>query len=132
MVHPTSGDLYVITKKFLGKAGIYKAKAPLETGKAITLTHLGSLKVPSLMGGFITGGDVSADGRRVAVCDYTGGYEFVLGPGRSFDEIWKLEPAVLALGVRHQGEAIAYRVDGKALLMTSEGVHSPLLEIVRK
>ena len=132
LVHPSSGDLYVITKKFLSNAGVYKAKAPLEPGKTTTLTHLGSLKVPSLMGGFVTGGDISPDGRRVAICDYTGGYEYVIRPGRSFDEIWRLEPTLLALGVRHQGEAIAYRLDGSALLMTSEGLHSPLLEIVRK
>jgi hypothetical protein len=33
------------------------------------------------------------------------------------------------LGKREQGEAIAYRLDGKALLATSEGKQSPVLQV---
>ncbi|HEV7396800.1 MAG TPA: hypothetical protein VGN86_09855 [Pyrinomonadaceae bacterium] len=132
LVHPVSGDLYVITKEFLGRAGIYKAAAPLDPSRTISLSHIGSLNVPSLLGGFVTGGDISPDGRRVAICDYTQGYEAVIGAGRPFDEIWKQTLNVLELGSRRQGEAIAYRLDGRALLTTSEGVRSPLIEIVRK
>jgi len=35
-------------------------------------------------------------------------------------------------GKRKQGESVAYRLDGLALLGTSEGRYSPLIEVVRK
>jgi hypothetical protein len=132
LVHPSSGDLYLITKELLGKAVVYQAKAPLDLQGTVTLSRVGDISIPSLLGGFVTGGDISPDGRRVAICDYTQGYELVIGAGRPFDEIWKQAIKSLALGSRKQGEAIAYRLDGKALLTTSEGVHSPLIEIVRR
>ena len=132
LVHPVTGDIYIITKEFLGKAGIYKATAPFNAAEVITLKHIGALNFPSLLGGFVTGGDISPDGHRVAICDYTQGYELVLSEGRPFDEIWRQPIKTLSLGTRKQGEAIAYRLDGKALLTTSEGVHSPLTEVVRR
>ena len=38
-------------------------------------------------------------------------------------KIWKQPLKVLALGTRKQGEAIGYRLDGKALLTTSEAAN---------
>jgi hypothetical protein len=35
------------------------------------------------------------------------------------------------LGKRKQGEAITYRLDGKALLATSEGKQPPLIQVLR-
>jgi hypothetical protein len=132
LVHPVSGDLYLITKEFLGKAGVYKAAAPLNSSRTVTLVYVGALNIPSLLGGFVTGGDISPDGHRVAVCDYSQGYEIVIGNGNGFDAIWKQPINVISLGPRKQGEAIAYRLDGKALLATSEGARTPLIEIVRR
>jgi hypothetical protein len=134
LVHPVSGDLYVITKVLWGKAGVYKVAAPLDTGKTTTMVHVTDLDAPGLLGGFLTGGDISPDGRRVALCGYLHGYEIVLsarGAG-GFDAIWKKPMSMIELGPRKQGEAVCYRLDGKALLATSEGVHSPLLEVVRR
>lgn len=132
LVHPVSGDLFVVTKEFFGKAGVYKAAAPLDPSRTVTLVHVGGLNIPSLLGGFVTGGDISPDGRRVAICDYGQGYEIVLGEAMAFEAIWKQPIKVIELGNRKQGEAVCYRLDGKALLATSEGAHSPLIEVVRR
>jgi hypothetical protein len=132
LVHPVSGDLFVVTKEFLGRAGVYKAAAPLDPSHTVTMVHLGGLNIPSLLGGLVTGGDISPDGRRVAICDYTQGYEIVLGEASAFDAIWKQPIKVISLGSRKQGEAVCYRLDGKALLATSEGARSPLIEVVRR
>ena len=35
------------------------------------------------------------------------------------------------LGKRKQGEAIAYRLDGKALLATSEGKNASIIQVMR-
>jgi len=87
--------------------------------------------VPSLFGGVLTGGSISPDGRRVAFCDYFQGYEMVLPAKTSdFNDIWKQRMTGFDFGKREQGEAIAYRLDGKALLATSEGQQSPLIQVL--
>ena len=131
MVNPT-GDVYIVTKKMFGRPGVYVARAPLNTTRVTVLTKLGELSIPSIFGGMITGGDISPDGRRVALCDYNQGYDLVLPGGDSFDTIWKQPLQRFAVGSRKQGEAIAYRLDGRALLTTSEGRGSPLNQVVRR
>jgi hypothetical protein len=133
LVHPVTGDLYIITKILLARPVVYKASAPLATTGANSLVRLAELSVPSILGGILTGGDISPNGRRVALCDYLQGYELILPPeSRSFDDIWKQRMSTIDLGTRKQGEAIAYRLDGRALLATSEGKRSPLIQVVRR
>ncbi|HET9528237.1 MAG TPA: hypothetical protein VFO99_18815, partial [Pyrinomonadaceae bacterium] len=130
LVHPTTGNLYIITKVMLKNATVYEAAAPLVAGKVISMKRIGEIKVPSLMGGVLTGGSISPDGRRIALCDYLQGYEAVLPPSsRNFNDIWKQTVTGFSLGQREQGEAITYRADGKALLATSEGTRPPLIQV---
>ena len=97
------------------------------------MKRIGTLAIPSLLGGFITGGSISPDGRRVALCDYFQAYELALPPnGSSFDVIWKQSFITINLGRRSQGEAITYRLDSKALLATSEGRFSPIIQVEMK
>ena len=133
LVHPVTGHLYIVNKIPLSNASVYEAPAPLTPGNVITMKRLGELKLPSLFGGIITGGDISPDGKRVALCDYFQGYELVLPEGsRSFDGIWQERIKSFNLGKRKQGESIAYRLDGRALMATSEGKSSELIEVVRQ
>jgi len=130
LVHPATGDIYIITKVMLRNATVYVAAAPHVAGQVITMKRLGEIKVPSLMGGVLTGGSISPDGRRLALCDYFNGYEAVLPTtSKSFDDIWKQPLKAFSLGQREQGEAITYRADGKALLATSEGKQPPLIQV---
>jgi hypothetical protein len=121
LVHPATGNLYLLTKVAFKNPVVYEAAAPLNAGEVITLKRIGEVRVPSIFGGALTGGSISPDGRRVALCDYFQGYELVL-PEKSnnFDDIWKQKMTGFDLGKRQQGEAIAYRLDGNALLATSE------------
>ncbi|HEV2833772.1 MAG TPA: hypothetical protein VGW58_00570, partial [Pyrinomonadaceae bacterium] len=81
-------------------------------------------------GGALTGGSVSPDGRRVALCDYFEGYELTLPTGsKNFNDIWKEKMTGFNLGKRKQGEAIAYRLDGNAVLATSEGKKPELIQV---
>ncbi|HEX8117141.1 MAG TPA: hypothetical protein VF521_07705 [Pyrinomonadaceae bacterium] len=129
-VHPTTGDLYVVTKAN-AEAGVYKLAAPFDPKAVNTLAKVGTLRGPDFFGTLVTGADISPDGRRVALCDYAQGYELTLPEGgKGFDEIWKQAPKALSLGARLQGESIAYRLDGAALLATSEQTPTPLFEVV--
>jgi hypothetical protein len=133
LVHPVTGDLYIVSKVPFANPIVYKAAAPLNTNGPTTLKRIAELNIPSLFGGLVTGGDISPDGLRVALCDYVDGYELVLGDARApFDQIWKQPLKPVDLGKRKQGESIAYRLDGRALLATSEGAHPPLIEVVRR
>jgi hypothetical protein len=132
LVHPATGNIYIITKVAVANPVVYEAAAPLSPGKLITMRRIGEIRVPSLFGGVLTGGSVSPDGRRVALCDYFQGYELVLpSTAADFNDIWKQRMTGFDLGKREQGEAIAYSLDGKALLATSEGKHSPLIQVLR-
>ena len=132
LVHPTTGNIYIVNKVPIANPVVYEATAPFIAGKVITMKRIGEIRVPSIFGGVVTGGSISPDGHRVALCDYFQGYEIVL-PARSrdFNDIWKQRMTGFDLGKRKQGEAITYRLDGKAFLATSEGKQSPLIQVVR-
>jgi hypothetical protein len=131
LVHPTTGNIYIVNKVPIANPVVYEATAPFN-GKVTTMKRLGEIHVPSIFGGVVTGGSISPDGRRVALCDYFQGYEIVLpASSRDFDDIWRQRMTGFDLGKRKQGESITYRLDGKAFLATSEGKQSPLIQVIR-
>src|SRR5215470_19699812 len=99
-----------ITKVMGAPARVYKLRAPAPKSGVSTLSYVGELRFPNQFLGFITGGDISPDGRRVVISDYLGACELIL-PGKrgiAFDEIWKQSPLPVDIGgfpgVRRQGE----------------------------
>lgn len=137
LVHPQTGDVYIVSKARGADTvtGVYKAAAPLRPDsvlKRITTLHFPEESDITLLLGRVTAGDISPDGRRLALCDYFHGYEAVLPGSAAFDAIWNMPLSVIDLGQRRQGEGICYRLDGAALLATSEGRPSPLIEVVRR
>jgi hypothetical protein len=135
LVHPITRDIYVISKANSADSNttVYVARASQLGAKIVTLTVVATLGIPDtlsrkLIGG-LTGGDISADGRRVALCDYLHYYEAMLAPGADFDDIWKQTFYPKLLGVVAQVEGICYRLDGKAYILTSEGKPCPVIEI---
>lgn len=132
LIHPKTGRIYVVTKVPLINATVYTADMPSDIRDVITLRRVGEVELPGLAGGVVTGGAISPDGTRAALCDYFDGYEFVLKDGLPFDSIWNQPLMVVDIGNRKHGEAITYRLDGKALMTTSERLPTPLFEMVRK
>ena len=134
VVHPVTGDVYVISKDAQA-ARVYKAAAPLDGSRSATMTQVGTIRLGSGSRGLeqVTDADVSSDGRRVALSTYAQGYELELPAGAArFDDIWAVPPVPLNLGPRLQGESIAYRLDGRALLTTSEITPAPLQQVERR
>lgn len=134
LIHPQTGDLYVVTKVLGAAAKVFKLKAPFMQQAEATLVYVADVQAPDATKGFFTGGDIAPDGQRLTLCDYPGAFEFILpaSKGIAFDEIWRQPAQPIDIGRRKQGEAICYGPDGKALLATSEGLPCPLLEVVRK
>jgi hypothetical protein len=132
MVHPTSGEIYVATKSRNTASGVYKLK-PTFGAAIVRAEKVADITVPAIPNGFLTGGDIAPDGKRLVICDYFAAYEFSLPPdAKGFDDIWKQKPAVINLGDRDQGEAICYSSDGSSLFATSEGKNKPLIRIDRR
>lgn len=133
LVHPKTGRIYLVVKEKSAKPGIYAADPPKVAGEVVTLARIGEVDLSRSGGELINGGAISPDGQRAALSDYTRGYEFVLADANApFDSIWKQPMHTVDLGKRKHGETITYRLDGKALLATSERLPTPLIEIVRR
>ncbi len=139
LVHPKSGDLYIITKPLRPSTGevarVYKAPAPLSTSTLITMRFITKLPLPlqDTDQKKINGADIAPNGQQVILSDYDRGYELCLpSTEKNFDNIWAQPPQPLELNVRKQGESICYRLDGNAVLTTSEGVNQPIAEMLRK
>ncbi len=133
LVHPDLGDIYIVTKRVNGPAGVYRVKPDFDSKSVLIAVKVADISVPSVPNGFLTGGDISPGGKRVVLCDYFGGYEFTLAEKSSnFDDVWKQKSAVIDIGQRDGGEAVCYSADGNSIFATSEGKKPPLIQIVRK
>ena len=130
LVHPQTGLIYVITKRVSGPAGVYRVKADFSSAETQTAESVGRLSVPAIPNGFLTGGDISPDGRYLIVCDYTRAYEYKLpNDAAQFDEIWKETAVAIELGPRKVGEAICYNADGTSVFAASERDMSPVIQV---
>lgn len=133
MVEPKSGDIYVVTKRVSGPAGVYRVKPNFGVAEIQRAEKVTEVSVPAIPNGFVTGGDISPDGKRMVICDYTQAYEWSLPDNATqFDEIWKQEPTRIDLGKRKGGESICYNARGTSIFATSEGRNSPVIEAKRK
>ncbi len=133
LVHPQSGDVYVLSKSLSSASIVYKLPKNYDLNKTNRLEKVADFTVPAFPNGFLTGGEISPDGKRVIVCDYFAAYEIVLPEkAKSFDEIWREKPLIVELGERAQGEAVCYSVDGKSIFATSEKKNSPIIQAKSK
>ncbi len=133
LVHPLTGDIYVLTKQREKPSGVYKLKPVFNESLTVKAEKISDITVPAVPNGLLTGGEISPDGKRVILCDYFAGYELVL-PNEiaNFDDIWKQKPSAIELGDRKQGEAIGYSADGLSIFATSEGKNQPIIEVKRR
>ena len=130
MVQPQTGDIYILSKRLSGASAVYKLKSGFDLNKTNTLEKITDFTVPAVPNGFLTGGDISPDGKRVILCDYFQAYELTLPESaKNFDDIWKQKPLKIELGERKQGEAVGYSADGNSIFATSEKKNSPLIEV---
>jgi hypothetical protein len=131
LVHPKTGELYVVTKRISGSAGVYKIPSQFG-GDVGTAVRVADISVPAVPTGLITGGSISPDGRRVILSDYVAAYEWTLPAGAEFDQIWEQPLVAVDIGRRDTGEAVCYSADGSSIFSTSEGIAAPIYRMIRK
>jgi hypothetical protein len=133
VVHPQTGDGYVLTKRLDGACHVYKLAAPWYPKKRSVLPKVATLRFPETFAleTVVTAADISPDGRRLATRSYLCGWEWRLPAtaGKSdFERIFGTEPTRLELAAEPQGEALCYAADGRALLTVSEKLPTVLYE----
>lgn len=123
LVHPTTGDAYVVTKTEPGPSVVYKLAAPLIAGPARTATKVGALQLPAGVSLLVTGGDVHPCGDRFLLRTYSALLEYRAPPGAPFEAAFDATPTPLlapSFGEEPQGEAVAYLATGLGFVTGSE------------
>ncbi|MCB0824703.1 MAG: hypothetical protein KDC26_00795 [Armatimonadetes bacterium] len=133
MVHPKTGDIYLVTKARDNETVVYRLPAPKASGN-FTLEKLGTIDINT--GGigpqnWVTASDISPNGKYVVVRTYSGAVEYTV-PKNDFVNWWKTPQRQVKLRAEKQGEAICYTGDGMSFLTTSEGNPCEVSRIPRK
>ena len=124
LVDPSSGALIVVTKDFGGSARLYVAARP--SARAVTtMRRAGTLRLGA--GQAVTAGDISADGRTVAVRTYDGAFVWSRRRAQSLSSAMRARPCAARAGLlaEGQGEALALTRDGRAFFTVAEGRRPP-------
>jgi hypothetical protein len=116
-----TGEIVIVTKRGDGRPGVYAASV-----KAPALRKTGTLRLG--LGGLATAGDVSADGRVVAIRTYTALYAWSKRPTQSIASALKRKPCVgsAQLLAEGQGESLALGRDGRSFFTVPEGANAVL------
>jgi hypothetical protein len=120
-----TGEIVIVTKTLSGHSGVYRAR--LGAGARQRLRLVGHVDFG--LAGLATGGDVSADGRIVAVRTYTGLYVWRRRAGVSIARTLVDGDRCVGeadLGGEGQGESLALARDGRSFYTVPEGA-SPAL-----
>jgi hypothetical protein len=124
LVHPQTGQLFVVTKVGEGDAGVYAAPARLRSGRTNVLRRVAS--IPGRTN--VTGGDIDPGGGRLVLRDYQDAFEYGI-PDGDVAAAFAGEPRRIDLPAMPQGEAITYERDGSALVLTSEQAGSVVIRV---
>ncbi|MCX4550142.1 WD40 repeat domain-containing protein [Streptomyces sp. NBC_01387] len=114
MVHPKTGRVYIASKNQT-KGGLYVGPEKLSTTSTNVFRRID--KVP-----WVTDGAFSPDGKQLTLRGYLGAetYDWKASGGLGKEH-------VLNVPFQGQAESVTYTLDGKALMMGSEGAQSKVL-----
>jgi hypothetical protein len=131
MADPLTDDLLIVSKPWDDTpSGVYRfpaAVALADTAPDAPMILERVADVPGTPAGWLTGGDVSADGTLVVLRTYDEVWIWDRDPQRSVGETLANPPTCRREVVEPQGEAVAFSEDGRALVTVSEGEHQPVL-----
>jgi hypothetical protein len=132
------GTPYVVTKELLGVAGVYRPLRAPVAGGTVRLSKVSTVRMHATgtPGGpvgtagqlMITGGAVSADGRRLALRTYTDAYVWPLA-GSDIVAALARAPQRVPLPPSPQGEAVSFSADSRSLVVASEQLPSAVSQV---
>lgn len=121
--HPVTGQLFLVTKMAAGEPStVFMFPMPLDPTKQVTLIKVADLRLPEPKDQPLTGGDLSPDGTALLLRMYNRLVELKLPPGAPFTDVFR-QPAInVPVAAEQQGEAVAWRADGRGYFTASEEV----------
>lgn len=120
-VRPDTGDVYVITKVSTGSSEVYRFPQPMVTDGVATLVRVGALVLPGGGDALVTAADIHPCARRLLVRTYTRLWEFSVGEGAPWEDIFRATAQRMAVFNETQGEAVGWHSDGRGYVTISEG-----------
>lgn len=142
LIHPRTGQLFIVTKGSREPSGVYAAPLRLRQDGMNPLSRVAEIRFSDFrvtsgagrdpIGAVLaTGGAISPDGRRVIVRTYPVAYEWAV-PGGDIARAFASKPARVPMPDAPGGEAVTYRRDGRAILVSTEGEKAPVHELRRR
>ncbi len=116
IVDPENADFYVLSKRD-AQTHVYYAPYPQPVDTVFQIQMLGTIGVSGL-----TAGDISADGRYIILKNYTEVFVWHRQAGTSVFDAISRPPERLPYIPEPQGESIAWDIDRKGYITTSEVV----------
>ena len=130
LVHPETGETLLVTKESIGPAAVYEVPPFAEPDRTVRATFLTDLALPGVGPlAAATGGAVAPDGGRLVLRTPLVAMEWAVVPGQTLADALLGEPRRITLPATLRGEALTYRDDGAALLLTAEGSPCPLYRV---
>lgn len=137
LVHPHTGRLYLVTKDDDGENTLYAFPETLTEGENMLLEKIVDIDFPSRPrlgkrpkdAELTTAGDISPDGRRLAISTYSYIHEWQLPSGQSLKDALKKPARLIEPPLTPQMEALCYDADSQTLWFTSERLPTPLYRL---
>jgi hypothetical protein len=133
LLDPLSGDLFIVTRSLLGRSEAYVNRAPLEADETLERVWEFSFGLDPFSGSTLaTAGDVSEDGRWVAIRTYNSAFLWRRDPERPLETAFQSAPCAIPLPSQRQGESFAFARGNTGYFSVSEGVGQSLFWVRRQ
>lgn len=120
LLDPLTKDLYIITKRQFN-VRVYKLAYPQSTTTTNTATFLFTMPYP-----FLTGGDISKDGKEILLKNYDAIYYWKLKTDETIEQALRRPRDIAPFYMREkQGEAICFDKEQKGFFTLSERASAP-------
>ena len=114
MIDPWTKDLYIVSKRDY-RSIVYRAPYPQKTNERTTLEKLAQLPF-----NWAVGGDISTDGKQIAIKDRYKIYYWERTQNESVIEALTKKPQLLPYIIEPQGESFAWTADGNGYYTLTE------------
>jgi len=123
MVHPTTGQVFVITKENKEHVAplVYELPLPLTPGQQATLRPVTTMMM-TIDQGYVTDGAFHPCGDRMLIRTTTALFQMARPAGGAVASIFSATPSSMPVAAEPQGEAVTWALDGARYYTSSETV----------
>ncbi|MBM4359450.1 MAG: hypothetical protein FJ096_15205 [Deltaproteobacteria bacterium] len=123
LVHPTTGELFIVTKVVIGPSSLYRFPMPLTPGATAMLEKIGEVPPPGGLARF-TAGSIHPQGKGLLLRAYTALYYYPITS--TVAAALAGRPCSVPVAFEKQGETVEWTAKGDGYLTISEGGGAPV------